>query len=474
MGTTDEDHVNLSDILLEFDKGREIVRAEDDEAAKKAARSPAYVIDAERALLGAAFVDGENVMNICEDEGLSPSDFYAPMHRDIFGAMRSLNSKRREVTAISVADELNRKALLDDIGGPAYLSQLEANVLTAADAASNARMIVEKSRLRAIMVECERTAARARLGESSHDIIDTASARLMEIERRASSSSFVDLQAVAKDMLGTVVALGGADTSMSTGFIDLDKYLKMRPGDLIIVAARPSMGKSQLVVDIANSFALDRDEAVSFFSLEMDAAQLMKRAVGSRCGVNLDKPRMDADEQQRVLAATAEIAESRLRIDDTPGLKIGDIRSRARSMSRRDDTGLVIVDYLQLVSSDEDYGNKATEVGDVSKGLKNIARELRCPVIALSQLNRAVEMRADKRPMMSDLRESGAIEQDADTIAFVFREEYYLRENTPEDMVGVSEIIVAKARNGPTGKVSMYFDKELPRFANLADRRIYR
>jgi len=475
MGSSEQDSemINMGDLLDSMSDRHEEERNDSDRRAEMMAGAHTYVVDAERMVLGGVLLDGERALHKCEDELVTPADFYSPRHRDIYAAMVSLSLKKKEITALTVADELNRKARLEDCGGAVYLSLIESGAIATGMLSTNAKMVVEKSRLRALIVSCETAIGRARLGEHPHEIIEIATKQLMDIERRRSNEGVADLGSAVRRMMMHLPAFGGVDNSRSTGFIDLDKYVKMGPGDLVILAARPSMGKTQLALDIACAFALDRQEPVTFFSMEMDAEQLIKRMTSARSGVNVDTPKMNARQQMGITDISAQLVESPLSVDDTPGLTIGDIRSRARAIDRRQGTRLVVVDYLQLASSDRDYGNKASEVADVSKGLKNLARELRAPVLALSQLNRGVEQRADRRPLMSDLRESGAIEQDADVITFLFREEYYAKDATPSDLVGVCEAIIAKSRNGPTGVCHLHFNKELPRFDNLSRRDDY-
>jgi replicative DNA helicase len=260
---------------------------------------------------------------------------------------------------------------------------------------------------------------------------------------------------------------GGMPKGISVGFIDIDHYFKPGPGDLIIVAARPSMGKTAFVLDVARNFAVKNDQAVMIFSLEMTAEQLVGRMISAQSGVESKKKRLTSTETMRVTKSSGDISASPLYIDETPAISIGEIKARARSLARKVPISLIIVDYIQLVTPTRQSDNRSTEVGEISAGLKAIAREINCPVIALSQLNRAVEQRNDRRPLMSDLRESGSIEQDADVVSFLYREEYYAKDRTPSELVGVAEFIIGKNRNGPTGSVRLSFNSSLPRFGNL-------
>jgi replicative DNA helicase len=260
-------------------------------------------------------------------------------------------------------------------------------------------------------------------------------------------------------------------TGVPSGFTDFDsKTCGLQPGELIIIAARPSMGKTALTLNIASYVAVRKNIPVAVFSLEMGAEQLVQRLLGAQAGIDLSRIRkgqIKSTEWTDMARAAGELSEAPVYIDETPGLSIAELRTKARRMHHEHGIQLLIIDYLQLMSGPPGYENKATEVGEISKGLKSLARELSIPVIALSQLNRGVESRTDKRPMMSDLRESGAIEQDADLIAFLYREEYYLKDKTPEDKIGVAELIIGKHRNGPTGTLELQFKSELTRFENL-------
>ncbi|MBH1988941.1 MAG: replicative DNA helicase [Myxococcaceae bacterium] len=437
-------------------------------------RQPPHALDAERGVLCALLIDPD-AMEQVNLEGLRPEDFYHPAHAVVFTAMMALSHEHEPINTVTVVDELIQMQKLDQVGGPALVAQLETLFPTSAHMNAYAKLVKDKSTLRKLI------AAATKVVQSSYrqdrkvvDVIDEAERVILQIRDEVSQKGMLSIQDLVNIALKRLELMYNNKTSLvgiSSGFHDLDRLTSgLQPGELIVVAARPSMGKTAFTLNIASHVAMQLKIPVAFFSLEMGAEQLVHRLIGAEARLDLSNLRrgmVQRNEFAQLVAAAGQLGEAPLYIDETPALSIAEMRNKCRRMVLRHDVKMVIVDYLQLMTGPEGYENKATEVAEISKGLKSIARELKVPVIALSQLNRGVESRTDKRPMMSDLRESGAIEQDADVIAFLYREEYYLRDKTPEDKLGIAEIIVAKNRNGPTGQFELRFFNNITRFTDL-------
>jgi replicative DNA helicase len=437
-------------------------------------RLPPSATDAERALIGGLLIDPSSFERTVE-EGLRPSDFYRKAHGIIYNVIQDLFQSAEPVDALTVVDELQRRGQLELVGGATGVSQLEALIPTAAHVGAYARLVREKSTLRRLIESAtEIVAAAFRQDQKVIDLIDDAERAILAISEENTKKGVVpmgELVQRAISQLEKAYENKNSITGVPSGFTDFDsKTCGLQPGELIIIAARPSMGKTALTLNIASYVAVRKNIPVAVFSLEMGAEQLVQRLLGAQAGIDLSRIRkgqIKSTEWTDMARAAGELSEAPVYIDETPGLSIAELRTKARRMHHEHGIQLLIIDYLQLMSGPPGYENKATEVGEISKGLKSLARELSIPVIALSQLNRGVESRTDKRPMMSDLRESGAIEQDADLIAFLYREEYYLKDKTPEDKIGVAELIIGKHRNGPTGTLELQFKSELTRFENL-------
>jgi len=338
-----------------------------------------------------------------------------------------------------------------------------------------ARLVREKSVLRSLIETATGVVQNAYAqNKRVEDILDEAERRILEISQGQNTKSIVPMRELvqrATVQLEKAFNAKSQITGIATGFRQLDYMTAgLQPGDLVIVAARPSMGKTAFTLNVASHVAVRLQKPVMFFSLEMGADQLVQRLLGAEARIDLSnlKKGIVADREWAQLAeASGRLSEATLFIDETPSISVTEMRNKCRRQMHETGLSMVIIDYLQLMTGPAGYDNKATEVGEISKGLKTLARELSIPVIALSQLNRGVESRTDKRPMMSDLRESGAIEQDADIIAFLYREEYYLKDKTPEDKLGIAEIIIAKHRNGPVGSLELRFFNSITRFENL-------
>jgi replicative DNA helicase len=470
----DEALVPLGDVLQAIDRERqEAARATASELLRRT-RTPPHALDAERAVLGALLLEPSAYDNVV-DEGLRPEHFYRPNHGTVFRAIADLHAAGEHIDTLTVVDELLKKGQLDAVGGAAAISQLEALLPTAAHVSSYARLVREKSVLRQLIENATNVVQSAfAQNKRVEDILDEAERSILEISQGTSKKSIVPMRELVKratDQLEKAYANRSPITGLATGFKKLDFITSgLQPGDLIIVAARPSMGKTAFTLNVAGNVATRLQKPVMFFSLEMGADQLVQRLLGSEARIDISNLRrgfvQNAD-WARLAEATGRLSEAPLFIDETPSISVTEMRNKCRRQMHETGLSLVMVDYLQLMQGPPGYDNKATEVGEISKGLKTIARELGVPVVALSQLNRSVEQRVDKRPMMSDLRESGAIEQDADIIMFLYREEYYLKDKTPDERIGVAEVIIAKHRNGAVGTVDLRFQNNITRFEDL-------
>lgn len=435
---------------------------------------PPQSFEAEKGILCAIFIDPE-AMETVKGEGLKAHDFHHPHHAMIFESMLDLYEKNEPIDTVTVANHLMIKGHLDSIGAHT-LGLIEEFLPTSAAVLSYVRMVKGKSALRRLIAAAKTITEKAySQNQDVGEVIDEAEQTILSIRESTANHGIFTLKdlsnmAMAKYLM--LVEKKGTHDGVLTGFYDLDRLTAgFHPGELIIVAGRPSMGKTAFTLNIASHCSIDDKIPTAFFSLEMSAEQLFNRLIGSYAEVDLSGLRSGEiviNDYNRVTQMAGYLAEAPLYIDETPGLSIGDLRSKARRLVHQYGVKIIFIDYLQLMSAPNRYENKAVEVGEISKGLKSIARELNIPVIALSQLNRGVESRTDKKPMMSDLRESGAIEQDADLIAFLYREEYYLRDKVSQDKKNVAEVIVAKNRNGGTGNISLRFDSRFTKFSNLA------
>lgn len=436
--------------------------------AKSQVGSPLHVMTAERQLVGAAMVDPSAALEASESLLLRPEDFYSDHMRWIWESLLAVTGRGTTVSTVTVSDELHHRGYLERVGGLVAIEDLvsEAGISALAFIRSNIWLIIEKSRLRQLMQVAGEAVQRARVGDDPAEIADELMGSCARIQLGGNTKT-ADLLATTNNVLRSLPAFGGVVEGRSTGFVDVDKMFRPGPGDLIIVAARPSMGKTAFLLDVTRHISLDENDGVAFFSLEMSAEQLTHRLIGAQSKVELRKKRFNEVESMAVTEAAGVVGTAPLYIDETPSISIGEIKARARSMAKKNKISMVAVDYIQLVSPTKQAQNRTTEISEISAGLKSIARELKCPVIALSQLNRSVEQRENKRPLMSDLRESGSIEQDADVVAFLYREEYYAKDRCPEHLRGTAEFIVSKNRNGPTGSALLKFTPQLPRFDSL-------
>ena len=440
-------------------------------------RLPQYSMESESSVLGGLLMDN-NAWDRVGDL-LTDNDFYRHEHKLIFTAIGKLINDSKPADVITVFEHLQGMGKAEEVGGILYLNQLAQYVPSATNIRRYAEIVREKGILRKLLTVSDEIATNALnpQGKPVERILDEAEQKIFAIGEEGSrmKQGFQSMDTLVGDLLDRVQEMADNPvdvTGIPTGFADLDRMTSgLQAGDMIVLAARPSMGKTSFAVNIAEHVALNEGLPVAIFSMEMGAAQLAVRIVGSIGRVNqgnLRTGKLEHEEWARLTEAVEKLSQISLHIDETPGLTPSELRANARRLARQcGKLGLIVVDYLQLMSGSSGGGgdNRATELGEISRGLKMLAKELQCPVIALSQLNRSVEQRTDKRPMMSDLRESGAIEQDADIIMFIYRDDYYNKDSKEPN---VAEVIIGKQRNGPTGTVKLYFQKNQTRFENLA------
>ncbi len=432
---------------------------------------PPYNEEAEQYVLGACF--GSEDAFARSVEIIELDDFYKTSHRKIFAAMQVLFEANQPIDILTVADRLGKNNELDEAGGMDYLDFLEALVPTAAAIAHHARIIREKKVLRdLIQTATEIVASGYDDSEEADEILDKAERAIFEISEKRSKRSFFSIKEIVKSSFDSIEKLfekPGMITGVETGFRELDQITSgLQPSDLVIIAARPSMGKTSLALDIARFAACKRKIPTAIFSLEMSKEQLGLRMLCAEARVSSVKLRtgfLATSDWPNLTAAAGRISEAPIFIDDSPQLGTLDVRARSRRLKAEHSLGLIIVDYLQLMHVPGRTESRQLEISEISRGLKGLAKELNVPIVALSQLSRAVESRTDKRPLLSDLRESGSIEQDADVVAFIYRDEVYNAETAEE---GTAEILIRKQRNGPIGDVKLAFLKEFTRFENLA------
>jgi replicative DNA helicase len=439
-----------------------------------ALRVPPHSVEAEQAVLGGLLLDNSTWDSIADR--LTAEDFYRRDHQQIFSGIAELSARSEPSDAVTLAEYLAAKGQADETGGLAYLAGLARDTPTAANIRAYADIVRERSLLRNLIRVSGEIAASAYASEGrpARDLVDEAERRVFEIAEsgRRTGSGFVPLRDVLGatiDRLDMLHENQGQLTGVATGYTDLDRMTAgLQPGDLVIVAGRPSMGKTTLALNIAENAAISANVPVAVFSMEMSREQLSMRMISSLGRVDQSHLRtgMFGDEDwARINGAIAQMKVAPVYIDDSGALTPTEVRARARRLSRERGLGLIVIDYLQLMQVPGTKENRATEISEISRSLKALAKELKVPVIALSQLNRGVEQRTDKKPVMSDLRESGAIEQDADVIMLIYREEVYEPETARK---GIADIIIAKQRNGPTGEVHLTFLGKYTRFENLA------
>ena len=438
-------------------------------------RVPPQSVEAEQAVLGGLMLAPEAYDTVAD--GLNERDFYRRDHQLIFRAIRELAEKSRPFDAVTLGEWFESNGHAELVAGGSYLIELASTTPSAANIKAYAEIVRDKSILRQLIevgTEIVNDGFQPD-GRDSSEILAKAEQEVFAIAE-AGSQGRTDFTAMntalseAFDVLQKRYEAGGSVTGLPTGYTEFDEMTAgLQPTDLLILAARPAMGKTTLALNMAEHAAIRTKKAVAVFSMEMSASQLALRLISSNGRVNAQRLRsgqLEDEDWSRVTSAIRMLKEAKIFIDDTPGLSPDQLRSKARRLKREHDLGLVVVDYLQLMSVPGYSENRATEISEISRSLKHLAKELNVPVIALSQLNRSLETRADKRPVMADLRESGAIEQDADVIVFIYRDDYYNKENSPDK--GLAEVIIGKQRNGPTGSIKLRFFGEYTRFDNLS------
>jgi replicative DNA helicase len=434
-------------------------------------RIPPQNVEAEQAVLGAVLLQSEALITAAER--VRSEDFYAVPHQMIFEAMITLGENNQPIDLVTLTAYLQDKQQLEDIGGVSYLAKLVGGVPTAANVDYYAQIVEEKSMLRRLIRTATQIVTNGYAGSDDIGILlSEAETKIMEISNGRSNNGFISIRDVLMDVFEQVEFLynhKGGTTGIPSGFPDLDKMTAgFQRNDLIIVAARPSVGKTAFALNIAQNVGVRARETVAIFSLEMSASQLVQRMICAESNVDAGRLRtgfLEGDDWEKLTMAIGSLSEAEIFIDDTPGITVAEIRAKCRRLKKEKGLGMILIDYLQLIAGRGKSGeNRQQEVSDISRTLKQIARELEVPVIALSQLSRGVEQRQDKRPMMSDLRESGSIEQDADIVAFLYRDDYYDKETEKKNII---EIIIAKQRNGPVGTVELVFLKNFNKFVSL-------
>lgn len=428
-------------------------------------------IEAEQSVLGAMLIDKDAIGKVTEI--LTADDFYRESHKVIFNAMLDIYNKNESVDLITVIDALRRSNKLSDIGGIAYITSIADMVLTAANVKYHADIVAEKSVLRQLIRAATDIAVMGY--ESSDDVgilVDKAEQMILNISNRKKSFVFTPINEVLMDSVQQIEKLAsnkGGLTGIPTGFNDLDKLTNgLHKSDFIILAARPSMGKTAFALNVVQNVAIRAEKSVAFFSLEMSKEQLVNRMLCAEANIDAQRMRtgeMRDEDWNNIWQACNTLSKAKIYIDDTAGISVMDMRSRARRLKAEHGLDLIVIDYLQLMQGNKN-SDRQQEVSDISRSLKALARELGVPVIALSQLSRSVESRQVKRPMLSDLRESGSLEQDADIVAFLYREDYY----NPDTENKHTELIIAKHRNGPVDTVNLFFHKQFTKFVGFTRR----
>lgn len=427
--------------------------------------------DSERALLGAVILDNQLLTQAVEV--LQPEDFYSPFHRRVFRAMIALFESSQKIDPILIGEELKKDGSIESVGGVATITNLTYGLPHFSDIHDYVKVVKEKSITRNLIKVCNQITAEALAEEEDAEmILDHAEQMIFALADEKTRQGFAHVRPVAEDVLAKVQEYAKREshalTGLATGFRELDEMTSgLQPSDLIIIAARPSMGKTSLCLTLAQNAAILEKAVVGFFSLEMSKEQMVMRMLSSEARVDAHRFRkghLIRDEWGRLAQAIGTLSEARIFIDDTPGISVLQMRAKARRLAaEQKQLDLIVIDYMQLMTGTGRTESRQQEVSKISRELKGLAKELNVPVIALSQLSRAPEARNPPRPMLSDLRESGSIEQDADVVAFIYREEYY---KPGEENAGVAEILVSKQRNGPTGTVKLAFLKEFTRFEN--------
>jgi len=433
-------------------------------------RNPPQNVSAEQAALGSMLLQEDAILHSVDI--LRPEDFYKKSHQIIFKCVLELFEKSRAVDLVTLTEELNRINLLEEIGGVTYLTNLINSVPTAANIEYYVKIIEEKSILRNLINNATKIISMGyEEKEDAKILLDKAEHLVFEVSERNLGQSFVPIKEILQDSFEKIENLyhrGELITGVPSGFDEFDDITTgFQPSELIVIAGRPGMGKTAFCMSVAQYIAVSKNIPVALFSLEMSKSQLVQRMLCSEARVdahNLRKGRLAESDWPTLSMAAGRLSSAPIFIDDTAGITCLEIKAKARRLKAQANLGLIIIDYLQLIASSGRVENRQQEISEISRSLKGLARELNIPVIAVSQLSRAVEQRTERRPRLSDLRESGAIEQDADLVVFLYREEYY---KLKTDRKGIAEVIISKQRNGPTGQIDLAFVKEYAKFENL-------
>ncbi len=436
-------------------------------------RVPPQNLEAEQAVLGAMLIKKEAIAEVSEI--LRPEDFYREAHRIVFQAMMDLFTKNEAVDLITVTEQLRKNEQLEKTGGIAFITSLANAVPTAANVVHHAHIVEEKAQLRNLINAATEIAGAAyEDNEDVSDVMDEAEKKILAVAAHQTGGAFEPIKDILLNTFSKIETLyetKGGITGIPSGFKDLDKLTSgLQPSDLILVAARPSMGKTAFTLNIATHVAVYKKKPVAFFSLEMSKEQLVQRMLCSEGGIDAQRLRIGELEEKdwtRLISAADRLAAAPIFIDDTAGITVMELRSKARRLKAEHGLSLIVIDYLQLMQgrASKNSDNRQQEISEISRSLKALARELNVPVIALSQLSRSVESRQVKKPMLSDLRESGSLEQDADIVMFLYREDYYDPETENKN---ITDLIIAKHRNGPVDTVQLFFHKQFTKFADLS------
>lgn len=443
--------------------------------AAVADRTLPHNLEAERSVLGAILLHNDTFNTAIET--IDANDFYRDAHRRIFDKMVRLAERGNAIDLVTLKEELTRASELDEVGGPAYISALVDGVPRSSNVEHYARIIKEKSTLRNLIYSANKIITNAYDADEDADtILDQAESAIFAIADKKVRDGFVSLKQLAEGSLDTIEKLASKKelvTGVPTGFTDLDEMTSgLQAGDIVIVAARPSMGKTSLVINMAQHVGTKTDKTVGIFSLEMSKEQLFLRMLTGEARIDAHRLRggfLGDRDWGKLSQALGTLSEAKIYIDDTPSIGVLEMRAKCRRLQAEHGLHLIIIDYVQLMQGRGRFENRSLELASISRSLKGLAKELGVPILVLSQLSRASEQRSDHRPQMSDLRESGALEQDADVIIFIYREDQYADKNAPPtESTGTAELIIAKQRNGPTGVVKLAFIREFTRFENLA------
>ncbi len=429
-----------------------------------------HSVEAEQAVIGSMIMDREAI--VVASEIVMGEDFYNRQYGILFETMVELNDKGYPVDLVTLQDKLKEKDVPPEVSSLEFVRELLGMVTTSANIKYYANIVAEKSTLRRLIKLNEEIANTCYVGkESLENILEDTEKRVFQLVQKRNTEDFTPIRQVVMNAMDRIEAASrqkGTVTGIATGFLDLDyRTAGLQPSDLILIAARPSMGKTAFVLNIAQHIAFKLELTVAVFSLEMSKEQLVNRLFSLQSSVdaqNLRTGQLNDEEWEKLIESAGVIGRSNLFIDDTPGISIAELRTKCRKLKLEHNLSIIIIDYLQLMSGSGRSDSRQQEISDISRALKGLARELHVPVVALSQLSRAVEQRPDHRPMMSDLRESGAIEQDADVVMFIYRDDYYNHDTEKKD---IAEIIIGKQRNGPIGTVELAWLPKYTRFANL-------